>query len=202
MSWGESSLEDADHLFHDQPNKPFMTITLPDHNTRITSLTFSNSGETILVGGNDGQEHYIYDSFDPNSRLLFTLHPTSSTLVSTSTATSSFNNFSAHPLTSTIPGQDLCWSCDARFVLAQSRDERGNARVCIWEIPPLPKEDNLLSKPMDLYPLAQLLGPSGSMNVVAFNPRRAMFVTAGEKVCFWLPAQDQLVAPPILSAPA
>lgn len=173
-------------------NQPFMTITLPEHNPRVTSLTFSNSGETILVGGN-GQEHYIYDSFDPNSRLLYTLH-TSSTPTSTSTSNPS------PPFPGFLPGQDLCWSCDARFVLAQSRDERGNARVCIWEIPPLPKDDNNSPpKPMDLYPIAQLLGPSGSINVVAFNPRRAMFVTAGEKVCFWLPAKDQLS---VLQAPA
>lgn len=156
--------------------QPFLTLRLHEAITRVTSLVFSSNGEHILVGA-EGGAHYIYDGFDTASRLLFVLRGHDTPPPKAPAASAGARSVSAH---------DLCWTPDGRFVLTGTKD--GSGQVCVWEIPGT--RQDVAPAPEELDCIARLNGPRFNASAVAFNPRRALLVTAGQQVCFWLPSAE------------
>lgn len=159
---------------------PFLTITIDDTAALsqvsmpprvpvITSLSFNQSGQHVLVG-TAGDVHYVVDSF--SGQLLFRLvghvgleRADGADLGMISQAGGS--------------GQEVCWTPDGRMVVSGS----ASGQLCVWAIPESPPHGT----PTTLQPSALLNGHEGSARVVAFNPRYAQLSSAGSQVAFWLP---------------
>ncbi|WFC99853.1 hypothetical protein MYAM1_002599 [Malassezia yamatoensis] len=158
---------------------PFLTITLddtaglsqismPPRVPVITSLSFNQSGQFILVG-TAGDVHYILDSFA--GKLLWRL------VGHVGLEQAPGHSVGMAPQAG-ISGQEVCWTPDGRMVLAGS----ANGQLCIWALP-----EAIPEEPTSLRPNALLNGHEGPTRVVEFNPKCAQFTTAGAQVAFWLP---------------
>jgi COMPASS component SWD2 len=191
-------------LLYDHANfdkAPFLVITLDDPTLSqisypprplcITSLAFSTSGKYILVGCS-GDAHYILDAFD--GHLLAKLEGHGGLERRAAGAP-----VGLQPVRGSS-GEEVCWTLDSKYVVSGSVD----GRIYIWDVQNIPAKSgpvDLASPPVRLSPLTVLDGHPGPARAVRFNPRCAMFCSAGAELAFWLPdnsATDDEVAKELL----
>lgn len=144
---------------------PFLTITIDDTAALsqismppripvITSLSFNQSGQFVLVG-TAGDVHYIVDSF--SGKLLYRL------VGHVGLEQASGRGVGMVPQAG-ISGQEACWTPDGRMVLSGS----STGQLCIWALPETTPEATTTLRPTGL-----LNGHEGPSRVVAFNPKCA-----------------------------
>lgn len=144
---------------------PFLTITIDDTAALsqismppripvITSLSFNQSGQFVLVG-TAGDVHYIVDSF--SGKLLYRL------VGHVGLEQASGRGVGMVPQAG-ISGQEACWTPDGRMVLSGS----STGQLCIWALPETAPETTTTLRPSGL-----LNGHEGPSRVVAFNPKCA-----------------------------
>ncbi|OZJ03794.1 hypothetical protein BZG36_03002 [Bifiguratus adelaidae] len=146
---------------------PFASWDLIDPNrpqgmAEWTSVQFSNDGLHILIT-TAGDTHYLVDAFDGKLEQTFVGH-------------------SGVGIGSNLGGQvdvvggggEACFTPDAQFVMAGSRD----GKICLWDIAH-PKPDH--------QPFHVLDGPTEPVSVLGINPKYLMLASGSSELCFWEP---------------
>ncbi|KAJ9121775.1 hypothetical protein QFC22_002397 [Naganishia vaughanmartiniae] len=149
----------------------------------MSSLEFSNNGKYLLVGCVTNV-HYVLEAF--TLQIVARLEGHQPMGFVTKGVTRS--------------GAEVSWTPDSSYVLSGS----GDGKICIWDLQPRGGQQDLVPplQPLELglRKAAPTLSPLQTMNqnkeggessrVVKFNPRLAMFASAGVDAALWLPRKE------------
>ncbi|KAK4056379.1 hypothetical protein OIO90_002522 [Microbotryomycetes sp. JL221] len=160
----------------------------PHHIPVITSLSFSNDGNCLLVG-TSGDVHYVLDAFDGNVMArLVSEEPVSKVNGTGPGLERAITSPHVSPIVPVagISGEEVTWSPDGRFIISGSID----GKINIWDFK-LPETRSESGSPFgptySMYPIKTLDAHANPSRVVKFNPKKAMFASAGHEIAFWLP---------------
>ncbi|ORY56807.1 WD40 repeat-like protein [Leucosporidium creatinivorum] len=173
--------------------------TYPPRVPVLTSLAFSNDGKWILVG-TSGDVHYVVDSFDGHivARLECVPQPGSTSpagVMGLERAVASPYERPMEP-SAGLSSEEVKWTPDGRFVVGGSID----GKIHVWDVAPPPEQRPPHYPPPSpectLFPIKSIDGHvGGPSRAVAFNPKTAMFASAGNDLAFWLPELGEGGAP-------
>jgi COMPASS component SWD2 len=169
-------------LLYDAKNfekPPFASFDLLDAEQRFNSggrgrnwskIEFSNDGKSLLIA-TTGPGHFILDAFDGNLKHFCTRK-----------SGRSERKAPGEPSSSRPVGQgDACFSPDGRFLVGGSGGDDG---LVAWDVSVDSSADQILQ------PVAEMPVPSqaaGRCEVVGYNPKHNMLVTADKEILLWLP---------------
>ncbi|GAA5902270.1 WD-repeat containing protein SWD2 [Sporobolomyces salmoneus] len=175
---------------------PFLVVHIEDPILRtrsypprvpvFTSISYSNDSKWLLVG-TSGDTHYVLDAYEGN--IVARLEgPKEAANMGLERAMIPPHERPIDPHAG-LSGEEVKWSPDGRYVIGGSID----GSIHVWDVAPPPSEVDP-SRPAPgpgctLYPMKSFENahPKGPSRVVAFNPRSAMFASAGNELAFWLP---------------
>jgi COMPASS component SWD2 len=132
-----------------------------------TKIEFSNDGKNMLIA-TTGDGHYVIDAFDGAFKHYCIRRQAG-------IATSRAAPGSGSAITLTAQG-DVCFSPDGRYLIGGSGGEGG---MLVWDT----EQENRDG----LLPDCAQLPAGGRHEIVAYNPRSNMIVSADRDVVMWLP---------------
>ncbi|KAH8924100.1 WD40 repeat-like protein [Atractiella rhizophila] len=159
--------------------EPFQTFHLDDPAAAnltggyptFTSLKFSADGTQLLIG-TTGNVHFIMDAFSGKTTHRVTGHLG---LEPASAAATPYDPSLG------MSGSEVSWTPDGRFVIGGSAD----GKVHVWDTQ---QQNSVTGEINTLTPIKTFEGHAGSPSrVVSFNPKLAMFASAGKELALWLP---------------
>ncbi|GAA5989856.1 hypothetical protein JCM5350_006589 [Sporobolomyces pararoseus] len=186
-------------LMYDLKNfdkQPFLTVHIEDPILKkrsfpprvpiYTSISYSNDSKWLLVG-TSGDTHYILDAYEGNVvARLEGPREAPNTGLERAMIPPYERPIEAH---AGLSSEEVKWSPDGRYVIGGSID----GSIHVWDVAPPPSEIDpdrpAPSASCTLHPIKTIetAHPRGPSRVVAFNPKSAMFASAGNELAFWLP---------------
>ena len=133
-------------------------ISMPPRVPIITSLTFSNDSQYLLLG-TSGDAHYVIDTFSEGGQVV-------ARLVGHEGLERATGQSIGMVAEAGISGQEVCWTPDGKWVLSGSAD----GSVFFWYID---LEEANRNEFRNLRPRYKQAGHDGASRVLAFNPRYA-----------------------------
>lgn len=176
-------------------------VSMPPRIPIITSLTFTNDSQYLLLG-TSSDVHYVIDTFKNEDQVV-------ARLVGHEGLEKASGGAIGMVAEAGISGQEVCWTPDGKWVLSGSAD--GSVLFWYFDV-----EEARRNEFRNLRPRHKQSGHDGPSRVLAFNPRHARkkftaltqqqyhlftiltpspvyscpiteFVSAGAEVAFWLP---------------
>ena len=176
-------------LLYDAKNfekPPFASFDLLDAESRFNTggrgrnwskIEFSNDGKSLLVA-TTGPGHFILDAFD-GSLKHFCARKSGGRSERRAPGESSSSSTSTRPV-----GQgDACFSPDGNYLLGGSGGEEG---LLVWDVSEPPRgESGEVLMPFAECPVPSQVG--GRVEIVGYNPKHNMLVSADREILLWLP---------------
>lgn len=164
--------------------KPFITFVIPlkEDDMHIASISFNPSGSLVLIG-TSADESYVVDA--SSGSLILRLCGRSP-----APAQRHMDGVAAQEGPQQSPsidrvgwaGQDMGWTPDGKYVYASTHDNR----ICFWYVADRsPERRGMAVEPCVFVDLSV----SMYIRTVAFNPRSAMMICAGDQIALLLTEQ-------------
>lgn len=133
-------------------------VSMPPRMPIITSLTFTNDSQYLLLG-TSGDVHYVIDTFSEGDLVVARLIGHEGLEKASGTSIGMVAEAG-------ISGQEICWTPDGKWVLSGSAD----GSVVFWSID---LEEASRNEFRNLRPRYKQSAHDGASRVLAFNPRYA-----------------------------
>ncbi|SNX84367.1 related to SWD2 - subunit of the COMPASS complex [Melanopsichium pennsylvanicum] len=147
-------------------------VSMPPRVPIITSLTFTNDSQYLLLG-TSGDVHYVIDTFSERGQVV-------ARLIGHEGLEKAAGKSIGMVAEAGISGQEVCWTPNGKWVLSGSAD----GSVVFWY---MDVEEAKKNEFKNLRPRFKHTAHDGASRVLAFNPRYAQLMSGGAEVAFWLP---------------